>query len=141
MSDYNVQAIRESLHIGDGTGCGCVEVSNCCMEIQDALDEIERLTADCKMKDKRIDWTVSDNAKKAIQIADLQAEIERLTSGLKKANQSHELFERRWYLAKDDAERLQAENAKLRELVFELLETDNEFLTDWEIEARKILGV
>ena len=45
MSDYNVQAIRESLHIGDGTGCGCVEVSSCCMEIQDALDEIERLQA------------------------------------------------------------------------------------------------
>ena len=42
---------------------------------------------------------------------------------------------------RERAERLQAENAKLRELVFELLETDNEFLTDWEIEARKILGV
>ena len=34
--------------------------------------------------------------------------IERLTSGLKKANQNHELFERRWYLAKDEIDRLQA---------------------------------
>ena len=37
--------------------------------------EIERLTAACKMKDSRIDWTVADSAKKAMQIADLRASL------------------------------------------------------------------
>ena len=33
---------------------------------------IEQLEADCEMKDKRIDWTVADNAKKAIRIEQLE---------------------------------------------------------------------
>jgi len=37
--------------------------------------EIERLTAACEIKDSRIDWTVADNAKKAMQIADLRAAL------------------------------------------------------------------
>ncbi len=31
---------------------------------------IEQLKDDCIIKDKRIDWTVADNVKKAIEIAD-----------------------------------------------------------------------
>jgi hypothetical protein len=46
----------------------------------DALEakdkEIERLTADCEMKDKRIDWTVSDNVKKALEIERLRAALQ-----------------------------------------------------------------
>lgn len=48
-------------------------------EAADALEakdkEIERLTADCEMKDKRIDWTVSDNVKKALEIEALRAAL------------------------------------------------------------------
>lgn len=44
---------------------------------------IERLTADCEMKDKRIDWTVADNAKKAIEIECLQARVDELEGVIK----------------------------------------------------------
>jgi len=40
--------------------------------------EIERLQAEKELKNKRIDWTVSDNAKKAIEIERLQARNELL---------------------------------------------------------------
>lgn len=39
-----------------------------------AKQRLEQLEADCEMKDKRIDWTVADNAKKAIRIEHLEAD-------------------------------------------------------------------
>jgi len=45
---------------------------------EDRKYEVERLIADCEMKDKRIDWTVADNAKKAIEIDRLQARVKAL---------------------------------------------------------------
>ena len=43
---------------------------------QEAADRIEQLEADCEMKDKRIDWTVADNVKKAIRIERLEATLQ-----------------------------------------------------------------
>jgi tripartite-type tricarboxylate transporter receptor subunit TctC len=42
--------------------------------------EIERLKADCEMKDKRIDWTVSDNVKKALEIERLEAALREIAN-------------------------------------------------------------
>jgi len=53
---------------------------------EDRKYEVERLIADCEMKDKRIDWTVADNAKKAIEIDRLTAEIEQLQERMQKAH-------------------------------------------------------
>lgn len=55
------------------------EMVEWCNKTQDTIiaqrKEIERLTADCEMKDKRIDWTVSDNVKKALEIERLKAVV------------------------------------------------------------------
>ena len=45
-------------------------------EISKAIDTMERLLAANEMLNKRVDWTVADNAKKAIQIADMKPVIE-----------------------------------------------------------------
>ena len=45
---------------------------------------------------------------------ELVAEVERLRGSLKHANAQHELFERQYYLEKDDHEKLQAYVADLR---------------------------
>lgn len=42
--------IRKRLGI-DEHGCLCCEVSNCCMELPDVLDEIDRLCAEVRLKD------------------------------------------------------------------------------------------
>ena len=39
------------------------------------IAERKALEADCEMKDKRIDWTVADNVKKAIRIEQLEGAI------------------------------------------------------------------
>ena len=46
--------------------------------LESLLAENERLIAGCEMKDKRIDWTVEDNVKKAIEIERLTTENESL---------------------------------------------------------------
>ena len=42
---------------------------------EELIDHIEQLQAEGKMKDKRIDWTVYDNVKKAITIELLQDKV------------------------------------------------------------------
>jgi len=42
-------------------------------ELRALLDELDELRAACAMKDSRIDWTVEDNAEKAIELVDLRA--------------------------------------------------------------------
>ena len=49
------------------------------------------------------------------ELRKLQAETERLTAALKKANEQAEHFEREWYLRGDKLEQLEAELAQLRE--------------------------
>ncbi len=62
----------------------------------------------------------------------LRAEVERLTSCLKRANEQAEEFERKWYLRADEVERLQTlvaqardeEAEACRKIAFEMAPTD-----------------
>ncbi len=71
--------------------------------------EIERLTADCEMKDKRIDWTVADNVKKAM-------EIERLTARIKELEE-FVIAEGECHISADEVRKLEAENERLKGLL------------------------
>ena len=51
--------------------------SDKCYGCESLAKRIAELDAACEMKDKRIDWTVKDNAKKAIEIERLRAENEQ----------------------------------------------------------------
>jgi len=51
-------------------------------DLEWCVDEIERLNADCEMKDKRIDWTVAANVRNAIEIERLTAENKQLRKAL-----------------------------------------------------------
>lgn len=50
-------------------------------------------------------------------MTDAQAEIERLTANIKKANDQAEHFEREWYLRGDEIERLRAALVAAMEIV------------------------
>jgi hypothetical protein len=43
MSDYSTAEVRKRIGAVDEYGCICCDVSICCGELPDALDEIERL--------------------------------------------------------------------------------------------------
>ena len=45
---------------------------------KEAADTIEQIRADGKMKDKRIDWTVDDNVKKAITIEQFEKRHDKI---------------------------------------------------------------
>lgn len=51
---------------------------------------------------------------RSCEICGLEAEVERLTECLKNANNNHEEFERKWYLAIDEQDELKDENAQLK---------------------------
>lgn len=55
-----------------------------------------------------------DMAEAADAIEKLEAENERLTGCLRRANSNHEEFERKWYLATDENAQLKAELAAMR---------------------------
>jgi len=80
---------------------------------QDAQAEVKSLEADGEMKDSRIDWTVQDNAKKAIELADLRAERDRL----KDACRAYAVLDKGSHEARlklgAEVDRLKADNERL----------------------------
>jgi len=59
-------------------------------DLEWCVDEIERLTADCEMKDKRIDWTVAANVRNAIEIERLTAERDSAEANLERLQNKFE---------------------------------------------------
>lgn len=51
MSGYDTQLVRKRIGLGLDNCCHCSEASRCCGELPDALDELERLTAEVSRKD------------------------------------------------------------------------------------------
>ena len=96
-------------------------------ELRALLDELDELRAACAMKDSRIDWTVEDNAEKAIELVDLRAANAKLHDAhlgqMKRANDLFAEKERLDRLSqiiaghrddiKREADELRAENERL----------------------------
>lgn len=80
--------------------------------------ELERIKPAWEEWQKKTEWVQKTCQPKELglhradvlkmRIGNLQAELERVTNCLKKANEQAEDFERRWYLANDELERIRA---------------------------------
>ncbi len=68
----------------------------------------------CRLGEPEDRIWIRDGREAVDRLNEQHAEIERLTGCLAKANSNHEDFERRWYLAVDDAQAALAEVERLR---------------------------
>jgi len=76
-------------------------------ELDGVSAELIEIEADCGSWRDQADMLTDLGAKAAEKIAALEAEVERLTTCLKKANGQAEHFEREWYLRGDEIARLE----------------------------------
>jgi hypothetical protein len=75
--------------------CGYID----CCPVPEKDRRIKELQAQVDLQSKRIDWTVSDNAKKAIRITELEAQLRKIYT----KNIGSEGYERHCMMLKDIA--------------------------------------
>lgn len=71
-----------------------------------AIKKLDNLVGTTTFKADRYLYAAAELRHQHAEIAELKAELERMTQCLKKANDQAEDFERRWYLANDELERI-----------------------------------
>lgn len=57
------------------------EITSLNARVVELIRQLQEAEAKTEAMANRMEWTVTDNAKKAIQIADLQAQVEQLKKG------------------------------------------------------------